>query len=149
MKVTYLIDSNVFIDYLGNKFNAIASKKLDKIFDSGFHFSIISRIEVLGFDATEEELLELRGFLSFGVIHHLTEDITEKVISIRQQAKANQKKNKLLDVIIGATALVHNHVLITSNVEDFDSISELKVLNPRKWNGALSDEDLESLIDAI
>lgn len=62
MAVTYLMDSNVLIDYTSNQFSGSTEKILDSIFDAGFHFSIISKIEVLGFKTSEEVLSELDEF---------------------------------------------------------------------------------------
>lgn len=63
----YLIDSNVLIDYVGRKFYGHGEERLDQIFDSLFYYSIISRIEVLGFNATSMVLDSLEGFLGTGV----------------------------------------------------------------------------------
>ncbi len=39
---------------------------------------------------------------------------------------------KLGDAIIGATAIVHELVLITNNTNDFTNIKGLKVIDPHK-----------------
>ena len=41
-----------------------------------------------------------------------------------------QSKIKIPDAIIAATCLVHNYVLLTRNVRDFDRIDVLKITNP-------------------
>lgn len=45
------MDSNVLIDYASGKFSGAAELKLDGIFNESFHYSILSRMEVLGYNA--------------------------------------------------------------------------------------------------
>lgn len=63
---TYLIDSNVIIDYTGSKFRGYREEKLDNIFDTSFNYSIISKMEVLGNNAPEDVLKKLQAFLEMG-----------------------------------------------------------------------------------
>jgi predicted nucleic acid-binding protein len=51
--------------------------------------------------------------------------VIETTVRLRQQ-----KKIGLGDAIIAATAIVYNKVLVTRNVSDFKSISNLVVFNP-------------------
>jgi predicted nucleic acid-binding protein len=56
----------------------------------------------------------------------LNTPVTKKAIELRR----NQRKLKLCDAIIGATAVVHNLILITNNVKDFNNIQGLEVIDP-------------------
>jgi hypothetical protein len=40
-----LIDTNVAIGYIGNRFNVQFIDKLDKIFDDEYHISVINKID--------------------------------------------------------------------------------------------------------
>lgn len=62
MGLTYLMDSNVIIDYTGNKFAGSAEASLDSAFNTLFYYSIITRIEVLGFDAGSLIMQSLQDF---------------------------------------------------------------------------------------
>lgn len=126
MAVSYLMDSNVLIDYTSRSFPTEIEKLLDPIFDRGFHFSIISKIEVLGFNAPESDLIKLGEFLSLGTMYRLSEEITATCILIRRK----YPKVKTPDAIIAASAIVHNHSLLTSNISDFKNIVGLEVLMP-------------------
>ena len=42
MAASYLMDSNVLIDYAGRKFKGKAEQRLDEAFDEIFYYSIIS-----------------------------------------------------------------------------------------------------------
>ena len=86
----------------------------------------ITRIEVLGFSniQTREEVFFTRYFSSIQQCP-LSEDIILKAIALRQQ-----KKIKLGDSIIAATALFYNAELYTHNVVDFNWIDGLVVIDP-------------------
>lgn len=55
----------------------------------------------------------------------MSDDIVEKTIEVRRKYKI-----KLPDAVIAATAIISNYTLVTSNIKDFKSISDLEVLNP-------------------
>jgi predicted nucleic acid-binding protein len=55
----------------------------------------------------------------------ISEAVIQQTIAIRQQ-----KKIKLGDAIIAATALVYNYKIVTRNVSDFNGISGLVVIDP-------------------
>lgn len=127
MAVTYLMDSNVLIDYTSRTFSISTEKILDLIFDTGFNFSIISKIEVLGFNTSKETLSKLEEFLSLGVEHPLSKEIADACILMRRK----NPKVKVPDAIIAATAIVHGHTLLTSNLSDFKSIEGLSIQDPK------------------
>lgn len=129
MATTYLMDSNILIDYTGKKFLAAPEQKLDFIFDELFHYSIISRMEVLGYNAPAEILQNLEDFLTTGEMHNISEEIANQTILIRRLFP----RIKLPDVIIAATALAHNHTLLTRNTDDFKNIPGLRLDNPWQW----------------
>ena len=66
MEQRFLVDSNTIIDYVGNKMPEKASLELDGYFDGGFSVSIVSKIEVLGFNGDEGEMKRLAGFIAPG-----------------------------------------------------------------------------------
>lgn len=143
MVVTYLLDSNVLIDYTSKNFSQEIEREMDTVFDDQFYFSIISRLEVLGFNGAKEELTALEEFLSIGVMYSISNEVADVCIQIRRDVP----KTKLPDAIIAATAMVHNHTLVTSNTEDFKNISGLKVLSPKNLKAhPLSDDDVNDLL---
>ncbi len=126
----YLIDSNVVIHYIGHRFSENTESRLDQIFNTSFHYSIISRIEVLNDQkATSDEYKFLINFLNKGVQHDVEIVICDKVIELRKVIT----KRKLFDMIIAATALVNDCILLTQNVADFKNIPDLIVENPHDW----------------
>jgi predicted nucleic acid-binding protein len=123
MEQGYLIDTNVIIDNFGDKLNE-KSKKL--LFSIELTVSAVTKIEVLGWrNATKQQLQPLYDFMEITNIVPINDAIIEKTIEIRQL-----KKIALGDAIIAATALVHNLTLISRNVSDFKSITDLQVIDP-------------------
>lgn len=89
-------------------------------------FSVISRVETLGF--INITLKQVQYFESIFLLLQplpIESDIIEKAIELKQS-----KKMKLGDALIAASALAHNAELITRNTEDFKSIPNLRVFNP-------------------
>lgn len=126
MAVSYLMDTNVIIDYTGKKFTGSAELSLDAAFDQLFYYSIISRIEVLGFNAPATVLQDLQDFLDLGHQYYVSDDIARQTILIRRALP----KLKTPDAIIAATALVYQHVLLSRNLSDFKNIPALTVIDP-------------------
>lgn len=123
------MDSNVLIDYAGKKFEGKIEQKLDRIFDNIFHYSMISRLEVLGYSIPIEILSSIEGFLSTGKMYYITDEVGNECILIRRLLP----KLKLPDAIIAATALTYNHTLLTRNTDDFKNIPRLQIDNPHQW----------------
>lgn len=126
MGLSYLPDSNVIIDYTGKMFTGSTELKLDTVFNGTFYYSIISRIEVLGFNMPFEVLQDLQNFLALGHQYYVSDQIAIQTILIRRALP----KIKMPDAIIAATALVHHHTLLSHNLVDFKYIPGLKVIDP-------------------
>jgi predicted nucleic acid-binding protein len=127
MGTGYLLDSNVIIGYLAAEIPASGMATVSGIVDATPHISVISQIEVLRFTDTPENERVLADFVNAAVIHPLNNPVVRRTIAL-----CKQRKIKLPDAIIAATALTENFVLVTRNIDDFKTIPELKLLNP--WN---------------
>jgi len=113
--MTYLVDTNILIYYFNGSLSSTAEKNISKILKNSFIISVISKMEFLGFDKFKiKEKLKAAQFLSYANVIPLKDDIVDYVIQIRQN-----KKIKLPDAIIAATAILENLILVTRNVEDF------------------------------
>lgn len=121
----YLIDTNAVIDYLGNKLPAEGMAFINDVVDNIPNISIITKIEVLGFNTTEENHQILADFISDSQLYSLSENVVELCIEIRKKYKT-----KLPDAIIAATALTHQFTLISRNLGDFKNIESLRVIDP-------------------
>ena len=125
MEQRYLIDTNVVIDYFGDKLPKNAVIFFEAI---DLNFSVVSKIEVLGwFNATQNQLNPLISFMDVVNIIDLNKSVIDKTILIRQT-----KRILLGDAIIAATAIVNNLTLMTRNISDFKNIEGLIVLEPHQ-----------------
>jgi hypothetical protein len=130
MGMNMLVDSNEIIDYVSNRIPEKSAKQLDNYFNSNFSVSIISKIEVLGFNTLDYEMEQLESFIQLSSIVYMDEAVADKTIEIRRM-----KRIKLPDAIIAATALVQNCILLSHNTTDFNKIEGLQVLDPYSFVG--------------
>jgi len=121
----YLIDTNAVIDYLGNKMPASGMSLMNNALDTNPNISVITKIEVLGFNTKAEDYEILENFINDVYLIDLTDAIIERTIKIRKTYRT-----KLPDAIIAATAIENNLKLITRNLADFKSISGIEIINP-------------------
>jgi len=120
-----LIDSNAVIDYLGNRLPKSVMTFMNDVVDAVANLSVITKMEVLGFNTPEDDYNLLSDFMEDAVVLYLTEEIVQECINIRKQQSI-----KLPDAIIAATAVVYDMDLITRNLSDFKNIHALDVVNP-------------------
>ena len=125
MEQQFLVDSNTIIDYVGNKIPEASSLILDTYFNDNLSVSIISKIEVLGFNDNYEEIKKLNEFIELANILYIDEIIADKTIELRKKYKI-----KLPDAIIAATAIVYNLILVSRNITDFNKIEGINIINP-------------------
>ena len=98
---------------------------LDKIIDSSFNISMVTKIEMLAKSTmSQQEESLIRDFLDKATIYFVNDEILEETILIRQLSKI-----KLPDAMIAATAKVNNFTLISRNEKDFGNISGLYFFN--------------------
>lgn len=98
---------------------------MDSVVDSIPNISVITKIELLGFNAPHEHYQLLVDFVGDANLFILTEHVVDKCIEVRRDYKT-----KLPDAIIAATALVHGLSLLTRNAKDFQLIKGLVCINP-------------------
>ncbi len=122
MGTQYLIDTNVILEYLSGSLPSDAHLFVESALNNDFNVSVINRIEILGHESATKELTE---FMDLAITHSITQEIEEQTINIRKQ-----KKIKLPDAIIAATAIALNLTLVSRNIKDFQNIQNLHCVNP-------------------
>jgi predicted nucleic acid-binding protein len=124
-EIRYLTDTNTVIDYLARRIPAKGMDFMNNVVNGIPNISIITKIEVLGFNTTSEHSLLLTSFMNDASVLDLTSEVADLTIQVRRA-----HKTKLPDAIIAATAIAHGMKLITRNISDFKNIERLEILNP-------------------
>jgi len=122
MGTRYLLDTNVVLDFMGNKLPAKSQFFLSEIIDNEINISAINKIELLGFIFVEQTIID---FVSFAEVYPIDDETIDKTIDLRKKYKI-----KLPDAIIAATAILNDFTVITHNVKDFQRITELQIIDP-------------------
>jgi predicted nucleic acid-binding protein len=116
----YLIDSNIFIYHLNGE-EVATNFIVENINDCAI--SIITYIEVLSFDFTNNERKIVEEYLDkFEIID------TNKDIALQSIENRKIKKIKIPDNIIVSTAQTNNLILVTRNISDFNSL-DIGIIN--------------------
>jgi predicted nucleic acid-binding protein len=121
----YVIDSNAVIDYLSGQIPEEGMSFMNAIINDTPVISIITQIEVLGFNNPTEIEILLTQFIDDSLVITLNDDIVKTTISIRKKNRI-----KMPDAIIAATAIILDYALITRNTADFKKLSSLKIIDP-------------------
>lgn len=124
----YLIDTNVISHLFADRLPQSGKDFVANVINTDFVISVAVEIEVLTYHETPDKMPLIEEFIQLATILPLDKEVTRKAIELRR----NYRKMKLGDPIIGATAIVHNHTLITNNTKDFTNIKGLKLVDPHK-----------------
>ena len=133
----YLLDTNVISETIKKAPNQKIINWLDSIDAEKFSLSVITLgeirkgIEKLPDHTKKQQIIQwletelIERF--YGRIINIDAAVADKwgyITSI--------KNIPAIDALIAASAIVHNHKLVTRNVKDFESINGLEIINP--WN---------------
>ncbi|HET9505522.1 MAG TPA: type II toxin-antitoxin system VapC family toxin [Hymenobacter sp.] len=126
MGVRYLADTNAIIDLVLGRLPVAGASWLDQCIGQGsISLSVVTRIELLTKTQPATEYALMQELVRSVEVLPLDEPVIQQTIRLRQQ-----RRIKLPDAIIAATALAHGLPLITRNVADFQGIVKLIVINP-------------------
>ncbi|MBE9077020.1 type II toxin-antitoxin system VapC family toxin [Romeria aff. gracilis LEGE 07310] len=120
-----LFDTNIIIYHLNNQLNEYGENLLRQGLSGQSAYSIISKIELLGFNQPDTADVQARRVLSGLIELPLTSEVAERTIMLRKRFKI-----KIPDAIIAATALEYSLRLITRNEVDFAKVEDLNLTNP-------------------
>lgn len=113
----YLLDTNVILLHLKEGF--FHPVKIDDV----FAVSVITEAELFRLPGLgAKEIKAIDKFLGICTVLPLTSEIARRAADL-----GRTRKNKLPDLLIAATALEHNLVLVTKNTKDFHKIPGLEI----------------------
>lgn len=117
-----LLDSNIFIYAIQPRYSPLRQWCLQQ----PTYASDITRLEVLGYhNLNELDRRDLTHLFEMTTLYPVTPSIISGAIKLRQQ-----RKMSLGDAVIAATALEYHQALATRNMDDFEWVEGLKVVNP-------------------
>jgi tRNA(fMet)-specific endonuclease VapC len=123
----YLIDTDWIADYLGGKQSAV--DLLESLKDDGLAISLVTFGEIYdgvyhGRDpiAAEQNFLALLGRIA---VIDLNQQIMKRFARVRGRLRATGQLIGDTDILIAATAIEHDLVLVTRNRRHYDRISGL------------------------
>ena len=126
MEHKYLIDTNVISHLFSGRLPESGKKFVNEAINEELIISVVVEIEVLTYHEAPGKMPLIEEFINLSTILPLDKAVTKKAIELR---RANRKL-KLGDAIIAATAMVYNLILITNNTKDFKNIQGLNFIDP-------------------
>jgi tRNA(fMet)-specific endonuclease VapC len=130
----YLLDTCVVSDFVKGEENTL--KRLKSTSPSDVLISSLTVMEVkYGLYINPERAIKIQPlieafFRSIIILPFYTEE-AEQAAQIRSSLKMAGTPIGAYDVLIAATALTHNHIIVTSNVREFQRVPNLKIENWR------------------
>ena len=131
----YLLDTNVISETIKKIPNQKVLDFLISIDADKFALSVITLGEIRKVAEKLQDQLKKQKIIYWLEVD-LTKRFYEKIINIDSEIADKwgyiSSMNNILaiDALIAASAIVHNHKLITRNVKDFETIKGLEVINP-------------------
>ena len=130
----YLLDTCVVSDFV--KGDADTSQRLKSISPEDIAVSAITSMELkYGLANNPQRAVKIQplidSFLSSVTILTFGEEEAKQTAQIRNFLKQAGTPIGAYDVLIGATAITHNLILVTANVREFERIPNLQIQNWR------------------
>lgn len=126
----YLLDSNIVIYHLGDIPQVVSL--VSGLAPDGIAISIMTYMEVyqstFRSDDPEKAEAKLAEFLSAVPVLPFTASTARRCARLREHLKHEGKRvrQRALDLLIAATALEHDLILVTANRSDFEDFPSLK-----------------------
>jgi predicted nucleic acid-binding protein len=130
--MTYLLDSDILSSYLDRDRATI--DRVDDLMLAGVSISIVTYMETYQVtlqspDPQASQVRHARALLGIPILP-FTVEVAERCAQMRHDLSASGRKvrSRALDLMIAATALENNLVLVTRNHADYRDIPELRIL---------------------
>jgi len=130
--MSYLLDTNVCSDHL-RKAGRVTSQMLQHT--GRLHFSTVSLGELLSWilrvNTPESHRKSVEEMLEDMIVLEVDEAVGRKFGEVQSALLDKGERAPGMDLLIAATALVHDLTLVTHNTDDFERIPDLRVVDWR------------------
>jgi tRNA(fMet)-specific endonuclease VapC len=130
-----LIDTDILSEFLKRKDPIVVQKAADYLREfERFAISAISQYEVMRGLKEKNAVRQLRRFAEFCEqveVYPISSDVLERASDLWALARRGGRPGRDPDLMIAATALEHERVLVTGNVDHFSWIPALTIENWR------------------
>lgn len=129
--MAYRIDTDIVLDHLAAV--PAATELLDMLADSALCISIITYMEtyqgVLRSTHRHESQEQFEAFVAVVPALPLSEEVSHRCAELREtlRAQGRRVRARALDLIIAASALENNLILVTRNTRDYADIPGLRL----------------------
>jgi tRNA(fMet)-specific endonuclease VapC len=131
-RIRYLIDTDILIDYTLRR--EPSTHMLSDLLEDGVAISILSYGEllegILGRQSLQEREDAVTSILEIVTLINLSEEIVRMFAEVRSGLRRTGRLIGDFDILIGATAVIHDLTLLTRNVRHFERIPHLRILSP-------------------
>jgi len=126
-----LCDTNILIEFYKGKPSVI--QNLQNIGAADIAVSVITKAELFYGAKDKQELTKIERHLSACCCYGLNEAVSALFIKLMSRYSLSHKVS-IPDMLIAATAMIHDIEIYTMNTKDFKFIPELKLYRPRIKN---------------
>jgi len=131
-----LLDSDILSEVLKQKDTRVVRRAREYLAEHGqFAISAMTRYEVvrgLKDKNATAQLARFKGFCGRSIVYAITDDILDRASDLWVAGRRQGHPHRDADLIIAATALMHDRVLVTGNQDHFGWIPDLTVVDWRK-----------------
>ena len=131
-RIRYLVDTDILIDYTLRR--EPSTHVLSDLLEDGVAISILSYGEllegILGRQSLQEREDAVTSILEIVTLINLSEEIVRMFAETRSGLRRTGRLIGDFDILIGATAVIHDLTLLTRNVRHFERIPHLRILSP-------------------
>jgi hypothetical protein len=131
----YLLDTNVISETIKKLPNSRVAEWLSRIDNDKFSLSVLTLGEIRkGVEKLQDQPRKQKiiQWLEVDLIKHFYGRIIniDEVVADKWGYICSHVNIPAMDGLIAASAIVHNHKLVTRNVKDFQGVMGLEIINP-------------------
>jgi tRNA(fMet)-specific endonuclease VapC len=122
-----LVDTTIIIDYLRST-NKPSSRLISLFKTNDLFISVITVFELLNGATTKSKLADIRKICNSLTIIDFDVRCAEKASEMYRKLKMQNKLIEIRDLLIGASAMVYNFPVATSNKKHFERLIGITII---------------------